>query len=177
MHALYVQENKMKRVLCPALIACALCPRLTLAADVGDQAHATQPAASSFVRPIPVFYVSAYLANPQIITVDLISGFTMRGSAADDARGVFFELEPGLGAWKMAVGHGFVGAHGMHRNWKGAFLRTWGDPWGMHPNESFVGGEFALGDFGLSFRVGAYGEVSGGPDNRLVSGGIGMFFN
>ena len=76
---------------------------------------------------IPTFYVSAYVTNPQVVSVSLISGFTMQGTS-DHAKGVFFELEPGLGGGKVAVGHGVVGAHGMHWNWKGALLRTWGDP-------------------------------------------------
>src|SRR4029434_452281 len=106
-----------------------------LLAKTGTSEMQTAPAQASLLENrIPLFYVSAYLTNPQIVSVSLISGFTMRGSA-DHSEGIFFELEPGIGGGKLSVGHANVGAHGMHWNWKGAVLRTWGDPWGMHANE------------------------------------------
>ncbi len=169
----------MKRTSLAGLICFCTC-LYGHAMAAGTDQHADEPQPTpigSFVHPVPAFYVTGYVGNPQIVSVSLISGFTMRGTASDNAEGVFFELEPGLGSWKVAVGHGRVAAHGSHSNWKAALLRTWGNPWGVQPNETFLGVEGATGDFGLSFRLGAYGEVSGGTDNWLVSGGIGLFFN
>jgi len=169
----------MKWVL-PILAALALSQENRVAVRPAETAVPETQTAPADQHPaeyrIPTFYVSAYVTNPQVVSVSLISGFTMQGTS-DHAKGVFFELEPGLGGGKVAVGHGVVGAHGMHWNWKGALLRSWGDPWGVQANETFVGAEGALGDFGLSFRLGAYGDVSGGPDNWLLSAGIGFFFN
>ena len=158
-----------------AVLVLLVSPQLAAAGSTTAKPAAASKDAYSY--PKPTFYVSAFVSNPQIVTVSLISGFTMHGTSSDNAGGVFFELEPGLGGAKVSVGRASIGAHGMHQYWKGAILRTWGDPWGMHANETFVGAEAATGDIGLSFRIGAYGEVSGGPDNWLISGGIGFFFS
>ena len=168
-----MQEQELKSII--AALVLMIPPQLAAAGSIAPKSVAATKDPLS--NPIPTFYVSAFVTNPQIVTVSLISGFTMHGTSSDNAGGVFFELEPGLAGAKVAVGRGMVGAHGMHQYWKGAILRTWRDPWGMHANETFVGAEAATGDIGLSFRIGAYGEVSGGRDNWLISGGVGFFFS
>lgn len=137
--------------------------------------HVTALGAADYrIRPV---LLSAYVTDPQIISISLISGFTMDRHAADQAKGFFGELEPGAAGGKLALGYGFFGPHGMHWYWKGALLRTWSDPWVVGANQTYVGPEAAVGDFGLSFRLGVYREVSGGPDDWLLSGAVGILFN
>lgn len=57
-------------------------------------------------------------------------------------------------------------------------LRTWGDPWAVAANQTFVGGELGIHVLGVNLRLGPYWRTAGGArdENWFLGGSIGFGF-
>jgi hypothetical protein len=76
------------------------------------------------------------------------------------------KLQFGYGSWYMAGGAV-----------KLSLLRTWGDPIGIEPNQTYLGAECQLNLFLLNGAVGLYAEIDGdGEDETLVTWSAGIGF-
>lgn len=73
--------------------------------------------------------------------------------------GLAVTVEPGLGGGMVGVGPTVSGGVGMIARVQGAVLRTWGDPWLVGPDRSYVGldSRVSFGYIGIS--VGGYVRV------------------
>ena len=83
-------------------------------------------------------------------------------------------VEPGLGGGLAGIGPTASGGIGMTARVQGAVLRTWGEPWLVGPDRTYVGldSRFTFGYVGIA--VGGYVRVpeDGGDPGLLLTSGI-----
>jgi hypothetical protein len=83
-------------------------------------------------------------------------------------------VEPGLGGGLVGIGPTGSGGIGMTGRMQAALLRTWGDPWLVGPDQTYVGADarFTIGYIG--FAIGGYLRVpeEGADPGILLSAGL-----
>ena len=108
-----------------------------------------------------------HVGAPQKVSLALGAG-RWRESTGDAYDVVFGLVEPGLGAGRASVGYlrsrGNLNAGLAVR---ASALRTWGDPWSVEPNRSFVGVEGSAHVFFFNVRAGAFRRTTS-ADGRAV---------
>ena len=83
-------------------------------------------------------------------------------------------VEPGFGGGLVGIGRTSAGGIGMTVRVRGAALRTWGDPWLVGPDQTYVGAD-ALATVGyVGFSLGGFVRVpeAGADPGVLFSAGI-----
>ena len=74
-------------------------------------------------------------------------------------------VEPGLGGGLVGVGHTTTGGIGMTWRGQAAVLRTWGDPWLVGPDQTYVGGDVRMMIAWFGFSVGGFVRVPEGEND------------
>jgi hypothetical protein len=92
-----------------------------------------------------------------------LSGYVGVGIAEkrfeDGYTGWALTVEPGLGGGSIGVGHTTTGGLGMTARRQLAVLRTWGDPWLVGPDQTYVGLDVRILIAYVGFSVGGYVRV------------------
>lgn len=133
-----------------------LCP-----GELGAQDHAVQssPAAD---RVAPTFGLR--LGPPQKASVYAGLRFGRQWDRSGHEEFVL-TLEPGIGGGQVSVARGWSGGGHVVPGISGAVvasvLRTWGEPWAVAPDQTFVGVEGRLGFLFVAIGVGAYVRAQG----------------
>ena len=68
-------------------------------------------------------------------------------------------VEPGLGGGSVGIGHTTSGGLGMTARRQLAVLRTWGDPWLVGPDQTYVGLDVRILIAYVGLSVGGYVRV------------------
>jgi hypothetical protein len=111
------------------------------------------------------------VGTPQKVSaaVGVLLGEEWQKNGRDHSRNVALFAEPGLGAGRASlayVDHGY-GSFGSGYGIAATVLRTWKEPWQLHPNVSYVGAEAILWPIVLTGpRIGVFRRVSGAPDAK-----------
>jgi len=116
------------------------------------------------------FMIGARVSTPQIASVSL----TYRPTNL-----WFFQVEPGVGGGKTALGIGGSFGYTFGLGLKSSLLYTWGKPIGdVETGQTYAGGEGVIMISGINLTFGLYGHVAGDdPDkDMLVSVGAGIGF-
>jgi hypothetical protein len=82
-------------------------------------------------------------------------------------------MEPGLGGGLIGIGHTTSGGLGITARRQLAVLRTWGDPWLVGPDETYVGMDIRYSIAWTGFTVGGYLRIpddDGDPGVLLTAG-------
>lgn len=134
---------------------------------------------SSRQRAVPTFGVQ--LTSPQQLSLSVAAiistdddGFHHSHHGSIGA-GVLVQAEPGLGGGKLSVGYGHL--VGM-ASWEAKLtaLRTWGDPWGADPNETYLGPEVVARFSVFKLGIGALFRVDGGDERWIATASFGVGF-
>lgn len=118
---------------------------------------------------VPAFGIRA--GNPQKVSaaVGVLLGEDWQKNGRDHSRNVALFVEPGLGAGRVSVAyvdHGY-GGFGSGYAIAATVLRTWKEPWTVHPNVTYVGAEAIL--WPILFvgpRIGLLHSVNGSPTDK-----------
>ena len=104
------------------------------------------------------------------------------------AAGLLLQVEPGRGGVRLNAGYaagffekGLLGIRvpllAVAWSAKASVLRTWGDPMGLEPNQTFVGPEFDLTMYYVKLSVGYLWHVAGdGEKKNQFTWGVGVLF-
>lgn len=84
------------------------------------------------------------------------------------------QAEVGIAAGKLTVGLDNTGRSNFGYGIKASMLRTWMKVFDIGKNQTFIGFEGEMSFKHLVFSVGPYRRISGGKDNWIVGGGIGL---
>jgi len=127
------------------------------------RAQASSPVAHTRIGPAFGLHVGA----PQKVSLALGAGrFRESGDNYDV---VFGLLEPGLGAGRASVG--YLRSRGNLNTGLGiraSALRTWGDPWSVEPNRTFVGVEASAHAFFFNVRGGAFRRTTSAEGRAVL---------
>ncbi|HEX2203971.1 MAG TPA: hypothetical protein VHG91_11760 [Longimicrobium sp.] len=139
-----------------ALAAALLAPAAARAQETDDDPRP---------RWVPLF--GARLGNPQIVSAYFGVGHVEKRYESGWT-GTALVVEPGIGGGQVSVARvSDVGVFSARV--QASLLRTWGDPWGVGPNRTYLGAEArAVAGF-VGFGVGAYARL---PDDEVEMGGL-----
>ena len=131
-------------------------------------------AGSAFCDSILSFKVK----NPEIFTLSYTQLWleTFGEGPVFYQEGPMFEIEAGLGGFKINVGKasGSVGGGTV----KASLFKTWGDPIYIEPNQLYFGGEIDLQFNHFIASIGAYYHIHGEDEDRkfISTAGVGFCF-
>ena len=115
-----------------------------------------------------------HVGAPQKVSLALGAGRWRE--SGDNYDGVFGLVEPGLGAGRASVG--YLRSRGNLNTGLGiraSALRTWGDPWSVAPNTTFVGVEASAHAFFFNVRGGTFRRTTSGSGREVlftIDGGL-----
>ena len=115
-----------------------------------------------------------HIGAPQKVSVALGAGRWREWG--DNYEGVFGLVEPGLGAGRASVGYlRSRGNLNIGLGVRASALRTWGDPWSVDPNRTFVGLEASAHAGFLSVRGGVFRRTTSAAGRAVlftIDGGL-----
>jgi hypothetical protein len=133
------------------------------------------------------------VSYPQVVSASIGWIFTSQPAGYDcrttcDHRGVFAQVEPGLGGGKLSLGWGRVIGEQNHRGvtlsrvflamgFKASLLRSWGADSQIPPDQTYLGPEYEFSVARVNMGLGALARIDGDSGSGwIVTGYLGWGF-